>query len=215
MKSIGPMGILVVLATLGCTVARGADLGCNVGFTTKESSALCTGTRGEGVVYCSDGSSLLVGIAAEGHGVMAGEWEITDGRGRFSRVDGIDDALGRHLPLSGDVGMAQVGVARFLAKASVAPALAVSGQGVDIGIAVGTVEISRSTGAVQDRPARPPSGDDTRPTGSAAARTRAAIDVVQYLDDALGRTRRERVVDRLRVAPGRHEIFVAKDRQML
>lgn len=138
------MALPLALAT-GCLAAgESPSFGCELSFTSKEWSLVYARARGEGVVFCDDGSSMGVNITAKGIGVTVGKWKITDGRGRFSDVDDIRKVLGTYFALSGEIGLVKSGTTRLLSKGNVSLALAGSGKGVNVGIAIGELTISKS-----------------------------------------------------------------------
>lgn len=126
-----------------CASAAERELNCTLAFSTQEWSALYASTVGEGTVTCSDGASLPVAIRANGIGITAGKWKIVQGTGRFTRVTDIDDVLGHYVALSGDVGVVKTGTARVLTKGRVSLALSGTGEGFDLGVAIGDFRIGR------------------------------------------------------------------------
>ena len=126
-----------------CASAAERELSCTLAFSTQEWSALYASTVGEGTVTCSDGASLPVAIRANGIGITAGKWKIVQGAGRFTRVTDIDDVLGHYVALSGDVGVVKTGTARVLTKGRVSLALSGTGEGFDLGVAIGDFRIGR------------------------------------------------------------------------
>ena len=134
--------LALVAGSLAAGESRGLD--CDLSFTSKEWSFLYMRATGEGVVFCEDGSTMSVAIEAKGIGVTAGKWKITDGRGRFSHVDDIGEVLGTYLAVSGEIGLVRTGTTRLLSKGNVSLALAGSGKGVNVGVALGEFTISRS-----------------------------------------------------------------------
>ena len=55
----------LALATYGVARAEDSDLRCHLSFTSKEWSALYSSAKGEGVVFCSDGATVLVDISVD------------------------------------------------------------------------------------------------------------------------------------------------------
>lgn len=144
---------LLLVATLGLStaadIAAAADryLECTLKFTSKEWSALYASATGEGTVTCKDGPTMRVAIRAQGIGITAGKWKITEGKGTFTHVARIEDVLGSYLAISGDVGVVRTGTARILTKGKVSLALAGKGEGFDVGVAISEFKISRPTSA--------------------------------------------------------------------
>ncbi|WFC41547.1 hypothetical protein [Pseudoxanthomonas sp. SE1] len=145
MKKTATTCLLAAILLVGATSAVGSerDLSCALEFSSKEWSALYASVVGEGTVTCKDGMSIPVAIRANGVGITAGKWKITDGTGKFTDVARIDDVLGHYLALSGDVGVVKAGTARVLSKGKVSLVLTGKGEGFDIGIAISDFRISR------------------------------------------------------------------------
>lgn len=145
MKKIG----VFLLAAIGCALtstgatAAERDLSCTLKFSSSEWSALYASSEGTGIVTCTGGKSMPVTISTKGLGITAGKWKITDGTGKFTHVYKIDDVLGSYLALSGDVGLVKAGTARVLTKGKVSLALAGTGDGFDVGVAISDFKISK------------------------------------------------------------------------
>jgi hypothetical protein len=141
---------LFLLLAIGSALAFTADanpakpeLSCTLKFNSNDWSALYASSEGTGTVTCSGGKSMPVAISAKGLGITAGKWKITDGTGKFTHVYAINDVLGSYLALSGDIGLVKAGTARVLTKGKVSLALAGTGDGFDVGVAVSDFKISR------------------------------------------------------------------------
>jgi len=140
---------IFLLAAIGCALITGGaaaaegDLSCTLKFSSSEWSALYASSQGSGTVTCTGGKTMPVAISAKGLGLTAGKWKITDGTGKFTHVYKIDDVLGSYLALSGDVGLVKAGTARVLTKGKVSLALAGTGDGFDVGVAISDFKISR------------------------------------------------------------------------
>jgi hypothetical protein len=139
-----------LLATIGCalaatsaTAADVTELSCTLKFTSSEWSALYASSQGKGTVTCTGGKSMPVVISAKGVGITAGKWKISEGSGTFTHVYKIEDVLGSYLALSGDVGLVKAGTARVLTKGKVSLALAGTGDGFDVGVAISDFKISK------------------------------------------------------------------------
>ena len=145
------MGMMIKAVALAAAMASMSaqpaekDLRCHLTFATSEWSALYASAEGKGTVECEDGTSMPVAISARGAGITAGKWQITDGKGVISRVASIEEVPGNYLAVSGDIGMVKAGTARVLTKGKVSLALAGTGKGFDIGVAVTRFSIKRAT----------------------------------------------------------------------
>lgn len=142
--------MLVVLAVASAGVisnqveAAGANLDCNLRFSLSSWSAIYKHSEGSGVVTCENGTSIPVTIEAKGVGLTAGKSEIDGGTGHFSDVHTIEDVLGRYIQGEAHAGMVKSGSAQVLTKGTVSLALAGTGEGIDLGIDVGELTLSRT-----------------------------------------------------------------------
>jgi hypothetical protein len=132
---------LTSLALLGAQQALAQDtrpeLGCKLAFSLSGWSAVVSSAHGNGMVTCSDGSTLPVLITAKGGGLTAGRTHVDDGKGDFTHVHTIDEVLGRYAQGEAHAGLAKSGTAQVLTKGTVSLALAGHGEGIDLGVDVG------------------------------------------------------------------------------
>lgn len=137
---------LTVGALLGAAQARAdtPELKCKLSFSLSGWSAIYEHAEGKGVVTCDDGSTLAVHISARGGGLTAGKWQIDDGVGTFSDVHQLSDILGRYASGGAQAGVVKSSEAQVLTKGTVSLALAGHGQGIDLGVALGEVTLSRA-----------------------------------------------------------------------
>jgi hypothetical protein len=119
------------------------DMSCSLEFTTKSWSAIYMHTEGSGTVKCKNGSSMPVAISANGIGITAGKWTITDGSGKFTNVRKIEDVLGSYAAASADAGVDKSATAQVLSKGDVSLAIRGTGDGFDIGVAISGFKISK------------------------------------------------------------------------
>lgn len=145
MRRLSIIAFVIIMFSPHLTAALETDdekLECRISFSSDEWSAAYARMVGQGVVSCNDGSSQPVWLWAEGVGVTAGMWKITDGKGRFHNVVRIDDVLGEYISLSGDIGISKAVTARILSKGEVTLSLTGKGEGFDVGIAINKVKIT-------------------------------------------------------------------------
>lgn len=153
---LASVGLLVVLAAAGCSTTpaetgghssvaeRGSpELDCRMTFSLTGWSLLYKHADGVGTVTCENGQSMPVKISVKGGGLTAGKWHVDNGKGTFTDVHTIDDVLGRYVQGGAHAGVVKSGTAQVLTKGTVSMALAGTGQGVDLGIDVGSFIISR------------------------------------------------------------------------
>ena len=133
---------IMAIASIEASAAE-RDLKCHLTFESKQWSVLYQEAQGSGTVSCKDGSSMLVTIAAKGIGITAGKWKITHGSGTFTKVRSLDDVLGTYASLSADAGLSKAATAQALTKGNVSLALAGTGSGFDVGLAVSGFRLSK------------------------------------------------------------------------
>jgi hypothetical protein len=119
-------------------LAKGADLDCKLHFSLTGWSAIYKHAEGRGVVTCENGASMPVTIEAKGAGITVGKSKIDNGTGRFTDVYAIDDVLGSYAEGEAHAGVVKSGNVQLLTKGTVSLALAGNGEGVDLGIDVGS-----------------------------------------------------------------------------
>jgi hypothetical protein len=129
----------------GCARAQSsADLDCKLAFSLSTWSAIYKHSEGSGTVTCENGKSMRVSIAASGVGLTAGKSHVDGGTGRFSDVHRISEVLGSYAEAEVHAGAVASGDAQVLTKGNVSLALAGNGQGVDLGIDIGELTLSRA-----------------------------------------------------------------------
>ena len=119
------------------------ELKCRMSFSLSGWSAIYERAEGKGVVTCDDGSKLEVRISARGGGLTAGKWQIDEGVGTFSDVHSVSEVLGRYAEGGAQAGVVKSSNAQVLTKGTVSLALAGHGEGIDLGVALGEVTLSR------------------------------------------------------------------------
>lgn len=142
-------GALVAFAAIGLypghsRAADSADLDCKLKFSLSTWSVIYKHSEGHGVVTCEDGSSMRVHIVARGAGLTVGKSKIDGGTGRFSDVHRIDETLGSYAEAEAHAGVVKSGDAQVLTKGNVSLALAGNGEGVDLGIDIGALTLTRA-----------------------------------------------------------------------
>lgn len=120
-----------------------ATVNCKMSYSLSGWSALYKHAEGTGVVRCDNGQSAPVNIVVTGGGLTAGKWKVDNGSGTFSDVHDIDEVFGSYLQGSAHAGAVKSAEAQALTKGPVSLALAGTGQGVGLGVAIGKFTISR------------------------------------------------------------------------
>ncbi|GAB3380342.1 hypothetical protein [Lysobacter fragariae] len=138
-----------MLATLACALglalaapqAQARDTDCKLDYRLDGWSLIYKHTTGTGRVTCDNGQSMPVRITAKAVGLTAGKWQIDNGNGRFTDVHDIHEVLGRYAQASANAGVIKSGEAQVLSKGTVTLALAGAGEGVNIGVDIGSFKI--------------------------------------------------------------------------
>lgn len=137
-------GIAIAAALL--LAAPGAQaqttLDCRLSFSTSGWSAIYRSANGTGTVTCSNGQSLPVRISVRGGGLSFGKSRIDNGNGSFSGVQNIRDVLGGYATAEAHAGAVKSANAQVVTKGPISLALAGTGEGWDLGVAVGSFVIS-------------------------------------------------------------------------
>jgi hypothetical protein len=107
-------------------------------------SAFYKTSSGAGTVKCSNGQSMSVKLEARGGGLTFGKSSIEDGRGEFSAVASMDELLGSYVSAEAHAGAVKSTKAQAMTKGEVSLALSGTGRGWDLGIAFGSLTISRN-----------------------------------------------------------------------
>ena len=134
---------LACAMAMASTQAKASELDCKMDYSITGWSVIYKHSTGSGTVHCSDGQTMRVKIKARGVGLTAGKWRIDDGNGRFSDVHRISDVLGHYAHAEAHAGAVKSVSSQVLTKGNVSLALAGHGEGVDLGVDVGRLTISR------------------------------------------------------------------------
>jgi hypothetical protein len=137
-------GLAAALAlALPAPAARAAspDINCRMDYHLTGWSLVYKHTTGTGVVTCDNGASMNVKLSARAVGLTAGKWKIDNGVGRFSDVHNIREVLGNYAQANANAAVGKAAEAQVLTKGNVSLALAGGGEGVALGVDVGTLHI--------------------------------------------------------------------------
>lgn len=140
--------ISVLAASLICAMAMSSpvlasDIDCTMDYSITGWSIIYKHSTGSGTVHCNNGQTMRVKIKAKGVGLTAGKWRIDDGDGRFSDVTDISEILGKYVHSEAHAGVVKSVSTQVLTKGNVSLALAGHGEGVDLGVDIGQLKISR------------------------------------------------------------------------
>ena len=139
------LGCVSTVATFPISRVQAADanLACNLSFNLSGWSVIYKHASGTGVVTCSNGQHSNVKITINGGGLTAGKYQINDGKGEITHVRTIDDVFGNYAQASADAGVMKSGEAQVLTKGTTSLALHGTGEGIDLGLSVAAVSISK------------------------------------------------------------------------
>jgi hypothetical protein len=141
------MRLLLVLALVGSStiggVAHAAAVDCKLKFTLSGWSAFYKRADGTGTVTCNNGQSMHVKLAARGGGLSVGKSTVRSGVGEFSGVQSINDILGSYASAEAHAGAVKSAQGQVVTKGEISLALSGTGDGWDLGIAVGKFTIKK------------------------------------------------------------------------
>jgi hypothetical protein len=120
-----------------------AEVTCKLQFTMEGWSVFYKTASGTGTVRCSNGQTMAVKLEARGGGLTVGKSKIENGQGQFSAVASIDELLGTYVAAEAHAGAVKSAKAQVMTKGEVSLALSGTGRGWDLGIAFGSLQISR------------------------------------------------------------------------
>jgi hypothetical protein len=137
-------GLATALAlALPAPAARAAspDINCRIDYHLTGWSLVYKHTTGTGVVTCDNGATMNVRLSARAVGATVGKWKIDNGVGRFSDVHNIREVLGNYAQANANAAVVKAAEAQVLTKGNVSLALAGGGEGIALGVDVGTLHI--------------------------------------------------------------------------
>ena len=137
-------GLATALAlALPAPAARAAspDINCRMDYHLTGWSLVYKHTTGTGVVTCDNGATMNVRLSARAVGATVGKWKIDNGVGRFSDVHNIHEVLGNYAQANANAAVVKAAEAQVLTKGNVSLALAGGGEGIALGVDVGTLHI--------------------------------------------------------------------------
>lgn len=120
------------------------DIDCKMDYSITGWSIIYKHSTGSGTVRCDNGQTMRVKIKAKGVGLTAGKWRIDNGNGRFTDVHNIAEVLGKYAHGEASAGVVKSVSSQVLTKGNVSLALAGHGEGVNIGVDIGQLTISRA-----------------------------------------------------------------------
>ena len=116
-------------------------ISCRLKYDLKGWAFVYQTAKGSGLITCSDGQKVDVSIVAHGVGAALGTFDVTGGKGAFSAVRDIRDLYGTYAEATANAGVGRSGGARAMVKLRASLSLAGTGQGVNVGVALGGFSI--------------------------------------------------------------------------
>jgi hypothetical protein len=149
MKNIVIAGVIIlqlfVTATVFAADKTKTSAKCHMDFNLKGWSVFYKTAEGSGRITCSNGQYANVTLKITGGGLSFGKMEILDGRGTFSEVLNIEEIFGAYLAAEAHAGAVKSAQASVYTKGEISLAMTGSGRGINIGIDLGKLEISKRT----------------------------------------------------------------------
>ena len=121
----------------------GGETHCVMRFSLSGWSAFYKTSSGRGTITCDNGEKAKVRISSKGGGFTFGKSKISDGTGKFSPVDSIDELFGAYAQGEAHAAAGKASGAGVLTKGDVSLALAGLGRGVELGVSFGRFEIKK------------------------------------------------------------------------
>ena len=137
-------GLATALAlALPAPAARAAspDINCRMDYHLTGWSLVYKHTTGTGVVTCDNGATMNVKLSARAVGATIGKWKVDNGVGRFTDVHNIHEVLGNYAQANANAAVVKAAEAQVLTKGNVSLALAGAGEGIALGVDIGTLHI--------------------------------------------------------------------------
>ena len=149
MKNIIIIGV-IILQLFVSTVVFAADktnkmVTCRIVYDLKGWSVFYKTAEGNGRITRTNGQSANVKINVTGGGITFGKMEIIDGKGTFSEVFDISEIFGAYAAAEAHAGAVKSAQASVYTKGEISLAMAGSGRGINIGVDLGKLEISKRT----------------------------------------------------------------------
>jgi hypothetical protein len=132
-----------VALAVPATAHAGGNVKCRMTFQISGWSVFYKESDGTGTIKCSNGQSMNVKLKARGGGLTVGKSSIDNGQGDFSSVSSINELLGTYASAEAQAGAVKSAKAQVVTKGEVSLSLAGTGTGWDLGVAIGSFEISK------------------------------------------------------------------------
>jgi hypothetical protein len=137
------VGMSLFVMGVGASAAHARTTECTMRYNLRGWSAFYKTASGAGTIRCDNGQKAEVRISSRGGGLTAGKTEIRDGTGYFSRVSSISELFGRYGAASADAAAGKAASAARLRKGSVNLSLTGTGKGVELGVSLSRLTITK------------------------------------------------------------------------
>lgn len=134
--------VAIILTSLSQPVAADNLISCKMTYKLKGWSLAYKQYDGTGEVSCNNGQRASVLLASKSFGLSIGASEI-EGTGEFTQLKDIKEIYGLFASLEGHAGVTKSGSGQVLTRGAVSLALSGEGRGIDIGVTLGGMQISR------------------------------------------------------------------------
>lgn len=135
-----PLVFVSALALAGFAMPSYARTTCHLDFQMSGWSVFYKTSSGTGRITCDNGQAMRVKVSAKGGGLTVGKSTIT-GRGQFSSVRNLNEALGSYATAEAHAGAVKSSQAQVMTKGEISLSLAGTGRGWDVGVAFGAFHI--------------------------------------------------------------------------
>jgi len=142
-KGWGVISIAVFATCLLAPAAYAGSTKCTITFDLHEWSVFYESAKGSGKITCDNGQSARVTIRSKGGGLSVGKFKISDGRGSFTDVSGINKLFGKYVAADTNAGARKAADAWVMHKDDVSMALAGTGKGWELGFTVDEFVITK------------------------------------------------------------------------
>lgn len=134
--------VVGALLVFGGATSAYAMTKCHLTYDLKGWSVFYKTARGTGHVTCANGQEAKVNITAHGGGLTFGRSRVIGGKGSFTGVQDIDGIYGTYGEASAHAGAGASTDARVMFKDNVRLRLSGTGQGFNLGFALGSFKIT-------------------------------------------------------------------------
>ena len=139
------LSIVAAISLVGLSLTAAADntISCKMSYRLKGWSFAYKQYDGSGEVSCNNGQRAQVILESKSVGFSIGASEI-EGTGQFTALKNIDEIYGTFVSLEGHAGVTKSAAGQVLTRGVISLALSGEGRGIDIGVTLGGLKISRA-----------------------------------------------------------------------